>query len=286
MIRIQRREIFPRREQVGGGLTAAQLLAMRGGRPAAQNPGGHMHDERGQCSTGRCYTARAPRQNPNGPWMGSGIPQDYLMDYGMARPSSGSQSQPANALEGPKEAREITPYTLAGPVRINQLAATVSAQGCCYPPPTPKVVCEITECLSELFADCFGQNIMYFDQLSHQMFVKEKSFLSCVFVAADAGCCPDVLSPIMAVRSPIGTLTGGPEWFFVADFGNETVGMWNTADDSFVDFPFPLGIFNSFRHVLIGGTPTSPIIYVQRECTKEMLRQNVTSLFCGSTTTA
>lgn len=281
MIKIQRREIFPRREQ-GGGLTAAQLLAMRGGREASQNPGMHPHDERGQCSTGRCYTSRAPRQNPNGPWMGSGVPQDYLTDYGMARPSSGPQGQPAVALEGPKEAREVTSYTLASPVRVNQLAATVSAQGCCYPPPTPKVVCEVEECLPEMFADCFGQNIMYFNPLSHQLFILDKSQAGCVFVAADAGCCPDVLSPVMAVGNPIGTLTGGAKYFFIADFGNGTVGQWNAGDKTFADLEFPLGLFNAFHHVFVGGTPAVPIIYVQKACSKEMLRDNQTTLFCGS----
>jgi hypothetical protein len=278
MIRIQRREIFPRRDQSGGGLTASQLLAMRGGRQAAQNPGGHLHNDAGQCSTGRC--ARPARQNP-GPWLGSDVPPAYYTDYGLARPSSGPQSQPGVALEGPKEAREVTSYTLAGPVRVNQLAATVSAQGCCYPPPTPKDVCEVEECLPELFADCFGQNVMYFNPLSHQMFILDKSQQGCVFVPADAGCCPDVLSPVQAVGNPIGTLTGGAKYFFVADFGNGTVGQWNSADKSFVDLEFPIGLFSAFHHVFVGGSPTVPLIIVQKACSKEMLRDLQTTLFCG-----
>jgi len=276
-VKMGRRDLWSHRES---GLTAGQILAMRTGR-ASQNPGGeHRHDA--YCHSGNCKTqvrGRQPSRNP-GPWMGSDVPPSYYTDYGGSRPSYGPRSEPATSLEGPQEARQITPYTLPGPARINQLAATVSAQGCCYPPPTPAVVCEIRECLPELFADCFGQNVMYFDPLSHQMFLLDKSQQGCVFAAADAGCCPDVLSPITAVRSPL----VGAAFLFIADFGDDVVGQWLAADKTFIDLAFPVGIFASFLKVFVKGTPANPEIIVQKECTKEMLREDATAQFCSGMT--
>lgn len=168
-----------------------------------------------------------------------------------------------------------------GDVMIAQGGATVSAQACCVAPMEPPYTCTTQWCKSLLMVNCVSFTFFVVNAFNGIVSTLDTSQDSqCAFTEDTSGCCPNSGSPVVAYRNPINAGT------FIYVFVSQgvpytfTPGAWS---DGVKKLDMPLAICGDFKFVSVElNTPTGVKIWQQKDCTPELVHQDITTVFCGT----